>query len=312
MARRSAKLLRFENTLYKYDNVTQSWKVDNLKLIADDNDLFDTGTHATCKHMSQKVSPIKLRRGFLDDWSIATFLNYKNLKVSKTNLFYFEFLAKQYLESVLQNLKVFFERIEICKVKDVFHFKVSYYEPKFTSKRDLQIEPSKLLMFKSAGLLLDNKSSNLNPFFIELPQKTNSRGNIFKLNTEKLAFYLESQIFSFLGQKIKISFKAQSNISNTAILFANLLAYEVEKSNANFKRGLRESLKEIKLKSKIKGIRVNCSGRLGKAPMAKTEWFKFGQIPLNTIKASVQYADSTAFTKYGTLGIKVWIYYHEE
>jgi hypothetical protein len=73
MARRSAKLLRFENTLYKYDNVTQSWKVDNLKLIADDNDLFDAGTHATCKHMSQKVSPIKLRRGFLDDWSIATF-----------------------------------------------------------------------------------------------------------------------------------------------------------------------------------------------------------------------------------------------
>tara|TARA_B110001450_G_scaffold4597_1_gene4737 strand:- start:4657 stop:5595 length:939 start_codon:yes stop_codon:yes gene_type:complete len=312
MARRSAKLLRFENTLYKYDNITQSWKVDNLKLIADNNDLFDTGTHATCKHMSQKVTPTKLRRGFLDHWSMATFLDYKDSKVSKINLFYFEFLTKQYLESVLQNLKVFFEVIEICKVKDVFHFNVSYYEPKFTSKRDLQIEPFRLSMFKNAGLLLDNKDSNLNPFFIELPQKANSRGTTFKLNTEKLASYLEHQIFLFLGQKVKISFKVQSNISNTATLFANVLAYEVEKSNANFKRALRESFKEIKLKSKIKGIRINCSGRLGKAPMAKTEWFKFGQIPLNTIKASVQYADSTAFTKYGTLGIKVWIYHHEK
>ena len=67
----------------------------------------------------------------------------------------------------------FFEGIEICKVKDVFHFKVSYYEPKFTSKRDLQIESSKFLMFKNAGLLLDNKSLRLvmvkNYIFLTVP-----------------------------------------------------------------------------------------------------------------------------------------------
>ena len=92
-------------------------------------------------------------------------------------------------------------------------------------------------------------------------------------------------------------------------MFSRFLALEIEKSNGNFKKALKESFKEIKENSKIKGIRVNCSGRLGRAPMAKTEWFKYGQIPLSKVNATVTYSSSTALTKYGIIGIKVWIYY---
>jgi len=44
--------------------------------------------------------------------------------------------------------------------------------------------------------------------------------------------------------------------------------------------------------------------------MAKTEWFKYGQIPLSRINANLEYASATSFTKYGSIGVKVWIYYH--
>ena len=79
MARRSAKLLRFENTLYKYNNDSQEWVIDAIDLNQTDKqvDFSDKGTYATCKHMSQKVNPISLRKGFLNTWDSISYINYK-------------------------------------------------------------------------------------------------------------------------------------------------------------------------------------------------------------------------------------------
>ena len=71
--------------------------------------------------------------------------------------------------------------------------------------------------------------------------------------------------------------------SDSASSIAKFLSYQIEESKVNFKKALRDTLKEIDKKSNIRGIRINCSGRLGKNPMAKTEWFKYGQVPLNQI-----------------------------
>ena len=65
------------------------------------------------------------------------------------------------------------------------------------------------------------------------------------------------------------------------------------------------------LKAGAKGIKVQCSGRLGGIEIARKEWFKEGKVPLQTLRANVSYAFSEALTTYGKIGIKVWIYYGE-
>ena len=78
----------------------------------------------------------------------------------------------------------------------------------------------------------------------------------------------------------------------------------------NFKRVLQDSLQKIKDKTTIRGLRVNCSGRLGRAPMAKMEWFKYGSIPLTKISANIDYVQLAGKTRYGSFGLKVWLYKH--
>jgi len=56
------------------------------------------------------------------------------------------------------------------------------------------------------------------------------------------------------------------------------------------------------------GIRINCAGRLGGAEIARTEWYREGQVPLHTLRADIDYATAEGMTAYGIIGIKVWIY----
>ena len=316
MARRGTRLLYNENSLYQFNTKTQSWIVNNSKLEKDSKDLFSTGMQAKCKHMSQKITPIKFRCGFLDTWSFTSFINYKETQNALKNDFFFELFVKNYVESILKNLNIFFDKIEIKQKEGVFYFNIFYFKPEKFMARDLYIKLSRIKMFRSSLLKLEELDVKkvqkkkksiffLNPFY----HKQKSR---YKLNIQKLADYLETKINLFFGKKVRISFYSQKNISKTANLFANFLASEIERPKANFKKALKKTFKEFKKKSKIKGIRVNCSGRLGKAPMAKTLWYKIGQIPLNTISASLKYSETTAFTRYGSIGIKVWLFHHSK
>ena len=56
------------------------------------------------------------------------------------------------------------------------------------------------------------------------------------------------------------------------------------------------------------GIRINCSGRLGGAEIARTEWYREGRVPLHTLRAEIDYGESTAQTTYGACGVKVWVF----
>jgi small subunit ribosomal protein S3 len=62
------------------------------------------------------------------------------------------------------------------------------------------------------------------------------------------------------------------------------------------------------LKFGAKGIKAMCSGRLAGAEMARTEWYREGRVPLQTIRADIDYGTTTARTKYGVIGIKVWVF----
>jgi len=313
MARRSAKLLRFENSLYKYNSESQTWTIENVDLnqTSKQIDISEKGTYASCKRMSQKVNPISLRKGFLNSWNSTQYINYKESNIIKSS-FYFELFVQNYVKSVLENHYSFFDKIEFKEIDNIVYINIFYYISKNITKKNTEISPRLIKRFKSITKDLSIKEDNnlyYNPFFLE--GNNDSKFKNYLLDTLKLSNHLEKYLTSFFDTTIKVSFHEHNDVGNSPVILSSFLSNQIEKSNANFKRALRETFKEIKDKSKIKGIRINCSGRLGKAPMAKTEWFKYGQIPLSKINARLEYANSTAVTKYGSIGVKIWIYYHD-
>jgi small subunit ribosomal protein S3 len=91
-----------------------------------------------------------------------------------------------------------------------------------------------------------------------------------------------------------------------AKLVADSIAAQIEK-RVGFRRAVKRAMQST-LRSGGLGIRVNCSGRLGGAEIARMEWYREGQVPLHTLRADIDYGISVANTTYGTIGIKVWIY----
>ena len=104
MARRSTKLLRFENSIYRYDKDRHTWSAGSVNDLSKETkiNVVDKGTNATCKHMSQKVNPILLRRGFLDYWDSTSYINFKELSINNNN-FCTEIILKEYLEMIFKS-----------------------------------------------------------------------------------------------------------------------------------------------------------------------------------------------------------------
>ena len=91
-----------------------------------------------------------------------------------------------------------------------------------------------------------------------------------------------------------------------ATLVAETIAQQLERRVA-FRRAMKRAVQSA-LRLGALGIRINCSGRLGGAEIARLEWYREGRVPLHTLRADVDYGVATAFTTYGTCGVKVWIF----
>ncbi|OGZ95535.1 MAG: 30S ribosomal protein S3 [Candidatus Sungbacteria bacterium RIFCSPHIGHO2_01_FULL_50_25] len=92
-----------------------------------------------------------------------------------------------------------------------------------------------------------------------------------------------------------------------AAIAAQMIVDEIEK-RISFRRILKQSVEKISASRDVKGVKVALKGRLDGAEMARYEKLRKGRIPLQTIRANVDYAERTAYTTYGTIGVKVWIY----
>src|SRR6195952_142283 len=91
-----------------------------------------------------------------------------------------------------------------------------------------------------------------------------------------------------------------------ATLVAESIAQQLERRVA-FRRAMKRAVQSA-MRLGAEGIRINCSGRLGGAEIARQEWYREGRVPLHTLRADVDYGVATANTAYGTCGIKVWIF----
>ena len=91
-----------------------------------------------------------------------------------------------------------------------------------------------------------------------------------------------------------------------AKLVAENISSQLERRVA-FRRAMKRAVQSA-MRLGALGIRINCGGRLGGAEIARMEWYREGRVPLHTLRADIDYGVATAFTTFGTCGVKVWIF----
>ena len=127
---------------------------------------------------------------------------------------------------------------------------------------------------------------------------------------EKLKNELENKI---VGKKsgLRIEVREIKNPWSSASLSAQWAAQQIEK-RVPYRRVLKMGLQKIMENKEIKGARIEISGRLNGAEIARREWLAEGQMPRQTIRADIDYALAEARCSYGTIGVKVWLYKGEK
>jgi len=104
---------------------------------------------------------------------------------------------------------------------------------------------------------------------------------------------------------VEVSVQEVKNPLLDAMLVAKNIAEQLE-GRVGFKRAMKKAATET-MRAGAKGIKICCSGRLGGAEIARSEWTRVGSIPLHTLRSDVDYALAEAQTTYGVIGVKVWI-----
>jgi small subunit ribosomal protein S3 len=121
---------------------------------------------------------------------------------------------------------------------------------------------------------------------------------------EQLRVGLQQQLGS--NRQIRINVVEVQRVDADATLIAEYIAQQLER-RVSFRRVVRQSITRAQ-KAGIEGIKIQVSGRLNGAEIARTEWTREGRVPLHTLRADIDYACCTAKTIFGILGIKVWVF----
>lgn len=117
---------------------------------------------------------------------------------------------------------------------------------------------------------------------------------------------IKAELTKIAGAEVVLNINEVRKPETDAKLVADSIASQIEK-RVSFRRAIKKGMQSA-LRFGAKGIRVNCSGRLGGAEIARMEWYREGRVPLHTIRADVDYGFAEALTTYGMIGVKVWIY----
>jgi len=122
---------------------------------------------------------------------------------------------------------------------------------------------------------------------------------------------LASNLKKFISHncQITINIVEIENVNSNASLIADLVVQQLEDRVA-FRRAIREALKCAQDKE-VNGIKIQVSGRLNGAEIARSEWIREGRVPLQTLRADIDYSTKEANTIYGILGVKVWLFKNE-
>lgn len=148
---------------------------------------------------------------------------------------------------------------------------------------------------------------------------------IIERSTDKINLIIKTSkpgvLIGKKGLDIEKIVKSVEEISNTKVdvriveidkpdVEASLISQNIAKQlegRVAFKKAMKKAMQNA-IKYGAKGVKVACSGRLGGAEIARTEWYKEGSVPLHTLRCDIDYATANAYTTYGVIGVKVWVY----
>lgn len=117
---------------------------------------------------------------------------------------------------------------------------------------------------------------------------------------------LRAELSAMMGVPVQINIEEIRKPDLDAKLVAQNVAQQLER-RVMFRRAMKRVMQNA-LRGGAQGIRIQVSGRLGGAEIARTEWYREGRVPLHTLRADIDYATHEAHTTYGVIGVKVWIF----
>jgi small subunit ribosomal protein S3 len=145
------------------------------------------------------------------------------------------------------------------------------------------------------GLIIGRGGEGIEKIRLELIK------DVFKKND------LTLKEMSDLAKRLKIEVKEVANPWTSSELVGQWIAQKIEKRTP-FRKTLKQAIEKVMANKIVKGIKVQVSGRLDGAQIARAEWLEKGRLPRQTLRADIDYALEEARCTYGTIGIKVWIY----
>ncbi|OQY29056.1 MAG: 30S ribosomal protein S3 [Candidatus Cloacimonetes bacterium 4572_55] len=117
---------------------------------------------------------------------------------------------------------------------------------------------------------------------------------------------LKEELQHLTGIEVNLNIHEIKVAELDAAVVADSIARQMEQ-RVNFRRAMKKAVTST-MRMGAEGIKIKCSGRLGGAEMSRSEGYKEGRVPLHTLRADIDYALTTAYTVYGTIGVKVWVF----
>ena len=174
-----------------------------------------------------------------------------------------------------------------------------------TLQQDVQIREFLMLQLKRAGIVRID-IERLNDGACTVIIRSTKPGMIIGKGgngIEDLKKRLKTKIG--LKQDIRINIEEVRDVNLQAAVVAQQIADSLEK-RVSYRRLMKQSIEQI-MNAGAKGVKIAIGGRLGGSEIARTEWLSQGKLPLHTLRANIDFFRATAFTTYGTIGVKVWI-----
>ncbi len=188
----------------------------------------------------------------------------------------------------------------------------------FNLKKYSQILKADILLLewlekKLAGMYVDDLNIERTAGVLHLIVKTSRPGLIIgrrgegaeKIKAEIRKFFTKNKLE--IPPEFKLTIEEVRSPETHAKIVAQMIAENLER-RLPFRRVIKQTIEKVMANKEAKGVKIALSGRLGGAEMSRREWLKSGQIPLQNLRADVDFARERAHLPYGDLGIKVWIY----
>ena len=221
--------------------------------------------------MTHKVNPKSFRIRGIEDFNIRGFYGNKMSKFLEEDFLVKDFLRTKFSEASIKNIEI----------------------EHSNNKMNIIIETAR------PGLIIGRGGEGIEDIKKQIEKKLN--------RLQKLRKQTAKPTDVAAPKNIKIDVKEVKNPWVSAALVGEMAAKQIEK-RMPFRQVLKKSIERVMQNKEVKGIKMEFSGRLNGIEIARKEWLKQGRMPLQSIRADIDYCQTQAFCSYGVIGVQVWIY----